>query len=235
MTITKKLFVYATVLNNAEWIKDCIVSVERIKPEWIMITNASSTDGTTQILEKMSAKYKNILITHLIYNVASNEDLVMYIDCDNVYSDYSIDYIRAKSKVVKDMESYIFGLMTIKTSKLAEWKDLNYSEDWERFAHLKSLGVHIKDYIRENDTAKWTIQQRQGVGMFEREKYYNRSKLSIFNSIIQSHKGLAYKNRAGDAKHFTSKVANIIAHVLAYPYYSYDAKLNNKEFCQSKE
>jgi hypothetical protein len=125
--------------------------------------------------------------------------------------------------------------MTIKTSKLAEWKDLNYGEDWERFAHLKFLGVHIRDFIKENDT-KWTVKRRQGVGMSEREKHYNGGVMRSVNNLIQSHKGMAYKNWTGDAKHFTSRVANIIAHILAYPYYSYDKKLNNRDFvCYMKK
>ena len=243
MATKKKLFVYATVLNNAEWIADCIGSIERLKPDWIMITDAGSTDGAKHILDEMSVKYENMLIAQepcsrgkgrqmaldWIYNIANDDDLVMYVDCDDVYSDYFVDYIGQKSKEVKDMETYTFGLMTIKTSKLAEWKDLNYGEDWERFAHLKSLGVHIKDFIKENDT-KWYIKRREGIGMVEREKYYNKSFIALFNTLIKCHKGMAYKNWTGDAKHFTSKVANIIAHILAYPYYSYDKKRNNREY-----
>jgi glycosyltransferase involved in cell wall biosynthesis len=124
-TTQKRLFVYATVLNNAEWVTDCIASVERLKPEQITITDAGSTDGTKQLLDEMSVKYENILIAQepssrgkgrqialdLIYNIANDDDLVMYADCDDVYSDYFVDYIRQKSKVVKDNEIYNFGLM----------------------------------------------------------------------------------------------------------------------------
>ena len=246
MVANKKLFVYATILNNVEWIEDCIATAERLKPEWIMITDAGSTDGTMEILNEMSVKYGNILITSepstrgrgrqialdLIYNIAGDEDLVMYLDCDNVYSDYFVDYITRKSIEVKDMETYNFGLMMVKTSKLAEWKDLNYGEDWERFAHLKSLGVSIKDCIEESDT-KWIVKQRQGIGMSEREKYYNKSAISLFANLIHLHKGLAYKNWTGDARHFTSKAANIMAHILAYPYYSYNSKMNNRNYVEN--
>ncbi|MEM0143975.1 MAG: glycosyltransferase, partial [Candidatus Parvarchaeum sp.] len=138
-----KLYIYGTILNNAEWVADSIASLERLKPERIMITDAGSTDGTKEILQNLAKKYGNIAVEEYykckrgkgrqealnnIYNVAEDSDLVMSVDFDNVYSDFMVNYIKEKSNKVKDMEAYNFGLMTIKTSKLAEWKDLNYGE-----------------------------------------------------------------------------------------------------------
>lgn len=245
----RKLFIYGTVLNNAEWVEGSIASLERLKPSWIIITDAGSTDGTKEILKGLSWKYGNILIENSkgasrgrgrqialesVYNVADDNDSVMYVDFDNVYSIYSANYIFQKNKVVNDNEVYCFGLMTIRTSKLAEWKDLNYGEDYEYFAHLKSRGVKIMDFIKEDDARKWTESQRQGIGMKERERYYNRGRIAMFHNLIDSHKGIAYKNWTGDARHTTSKIANIIAHLLAHPY-AYDSELNNRDFVWQRQ
>ncbi|MEM3715443.1 MAG: hypothetical protein QXF82_10900, partial [Nitrososphaeria archaeon] len=205
-------------------------------------------DGTSEILHKLSEKYKNIIIQtepcsrgkgrqealRIVQNKADDNDVVMYVDFDNVYSDYFVDYIRQKFKIVKDMEVYHFGLMTVKTSKVAEWKDLNYGEDWEWLAHLKSLGVDTKEFIKSSDT-KWTIKQRQGNSLRERQAYYKSNIFAMLKLARDAHKGLAYKNWTGDAKDTIGKIGNIVAHILAYPYYSYDKKLNNADYVLQKQ
>jgi hypothetical protein len=64
-----------------------------------------------------------------------------------------------------------------------------------------------------------------------REKFYTKSPIRLFKNLIDEHRGIAYKNWRGSAKHLTSITASYVAHLIALILgtYSYDKKLDNRE------
>ena len=173
------LNIYGTVFNNAEYIEYCISSIKLIKLSVKDITKIAlwvvdnySTDGTIDKLMEMSknkeyTKYldfhiyqakcsrgrgRQIALDYAIRYSYSPNDLVMYIDFDNIVTPEMAKLINTNISKLKDNELYPFGLSTIKTNINLEWKDLNAGEDWERLSRAKSKNIKV---INDNDRDKY--------------------------------------------------------------------------------
>lgn len=245
----KHIFVYGTVLNNAPWVKDCLNSVLPLNPIRIVIVDNGSTDGTVNIIREMQKQHTEIQLIEgrysrgagrqraldEIYKYANNNDVALYIDLDTVYSNKWIKKILSDVKTIKN---YKMGfaqsqLCTIKTNKLAKWRDLYMAEDWERLAHLQSCGVKGITYPSWKNMAK---NRDEGSSWSEREKYYTKSYITLFNRVVDEHRGTAYKNWSGSAISPGNKIINIMAHFIALikGVYSYNKNLDNKQMFRSK-
>ena len=161
---------------------------------------------------------------------SSPEDLAFYIDFDTAYSNKFVETILSASKTIKDNELSIAMLGTVRTQKLAEWKDLNVGEDWERMAHFVSKGVKMFEIITP-DGSYGANRNQDEARQYKRELFYSKSKIRLFKNLIDEHRGLAYKTWRGSAKHLTSIIANYVAHLIALILgtYSYDKELDNRE------
>ncbi len=185
----RKLYIYGTVMNNAKWVEDSINSIMPLHPELIVITDNHSTDGTTEILKNMIAKGYPIMLIEgknwsrglgrqkaleVIYKIAKDTDFATYIDLDTIYSEKYINAIKEQMNKFQDNEVGYSMLCTVKTNKLAEWKNLQMGEDWERAAHLVSQGVNIKAILPEtNDMCQNRDPDKPWI---KRERHYTKSK-----------------------------------------------------------
>ena len=239
----RELKIYGTVFNNAKYIDACLNSLKPLGKLDIYVVDNDSTDGT---LEKLLAwgNYFNIhiytnectrgagrqLALEYLKSESSPEDLTFYIDFDTVYSDKFVETILSASKTIKDNELSIAMLGTVRTQKLAEWKDLNVGEDWERMAHFVSKGVKVLEIITP-DSSYGTNRNQDEAKQYKREMYYSKSKIRLFKNLIDEHRGIAYKNWRGSAKHLTSILAGYVAHLIALVFgvYAYNKKLDNRE------
>ena len=247
----RELKIYGTVFNNAEYIDACLNSLKPLGKLDIYVVDNYSTDDTVNKLffSKWNDYYFNmhiyqkectrgagrqLALEHLI-SESNPEDLAFYIDFDTVYSNKFVKTILSRSKTIKDNELSIAMLGTVRTQKLAEWKDLNVGEDWERSAHFVSKGIKILEIITP-DGSYGTNRNQDEAKQYKRELFYSKSKIRLFKNLIDEHRGIAYKNWRGSAKHLTSITASYIAHLIALVLgvYSYDKKLDNRELVLSK-
>lgn len=245
----RDLYIYGTVLNNGKYIERCIRSIQPLRPKAIIIADAGSIDGTQDKLKAMgvqvidaegSSRGKGRQIAlNKVYELASNKDFALYIDLDTVYKPLFISSINKRLKSIKDYEFSYAGLATIKTNKLAEWRDLNGCEDWERIAHLIAKGCRILDMappgndFHEN---RESGEKRQ----FKREQYYSSTWIGklmrVAKNLIDEHRAIAYKDWRGLSKRPLNIIANDIAHLIAVVLglYSYDKKLDNMEYIKEE-
>ena len=246
----RELKIYGTVFNNAEYIDACLNSLKPLGKLDIYVVDNYSTDDTVNKLffSKWNDYYFNmhiyqkectrgagrqLALEHLI-SESNPEDLAFYIDFDTVYSNKFVKTILSRSKTIKDNELSIAMLGTVRTQKLAEWKDLNVGEDWERMVHFVSKGVKILEIITPDGS--YGTNRNQDENPIKREMYYSKSKIRLFKNLIDEHRGLAYKTWRGSAKHLTSITASYVAHLIALILgtYSHDKKLDNRELVLSK-
>ena len=180
-------------------------------------------------------KKRKQLALEYLKSESSPEDLAFYIDFDTAYSNKFVETILSASKTIKDNELSIAMLGTVRTQKLAEWKDLNVGEDWERMAHFVSKGVKVLEIITP-DGSYGANRNQDEARQYKRELFYSKSKIRLFKNLIDEHRGLAYKTWRGSAKHLTSIIANYVAHLIAsiLGTYSYDKELDNRELVLSK-
>jgi Glycosyl transferase family 2. len=247
----RELKIYGTVFNNAEYIDACLNSLKRLGKLDLYIVDNYSTNETVNKLffSKWNDYYFNMhiyekkctrgagrqLALEYLKSESSPEDLAFYIDFDTVYSNKFVETILSASKTIKDNELSIAMLGTVRTQKLAEWKDLNVGEDWERMAHFVSKGVKILEIITP-DGSYGTNRNQDEERQYKRELFYSKSKIRLFKNLIDEHRGIAYKTWRGSAKHLTSIIANYVAHLIALILgtYSYDKELDNRELVLSK-
>ena len=239
----RELKIYGTVFNNAEYIDACLNSLKPLGKLDLYVVDNYSTDRTVEKLFIWN-KYFNMhiyekkctrgagrqLALEYLKSESSPEDLAFYIDFDTVYSNKFVETILSASKTIKDNELSIAMLGTVRTQKLAEWKDLNVGEDWERMAHFVSKGVKILEIITP-DGSYGTNRNQNEARQYKRELFYSKSKIRLFKNLIDEHRGLAYKKWRGMAKHSTSITASYIVHLIALILgtYSYDKELDNRE------
>ncbi len=253
MVKRNNLNIYGTVFNNAEYIEACISSIKLLAKDGkiaLWVVDNYSTDGTIDKLMEMSknkeyTKYidfhiyqakcsrgrgRQIALDYAIRYSYSPNDLAMYIDFDTLYSNKFVETILSASETIKDNELSIAMLGTVRTQQLAEWKDLNVGEDWERMAHFVSKGVKILEIITPDGSYGLNRNQDE-IRQYKREMYYSKSKIRLFKNLIDEHKGIAYKNWRGSAKHLTSVLAGYVAHLIALVFgvYAYNKKLDNRE------
>lgn len=242
----RKLYIYGCVLNNAAYIEGCINSIEKLQPELIVVKDNGSTDGTISKLRAMDNKYHNIVIIEgkwetrgkarqmaldYVITKADIKDLAMYIDFDDIYTDYYISKMKSRIKTIKDYQVSFSMLSTIKTNKIIKWKNLHCGEDWERMAHFYSIGVKIIDIVEKEDAGLYTIRRMSSASAIAREKFYTKSPIRLFKNLIDEHRAIAYKQWRGNAKHTSSILASYVAHLIAIIriVYSYSRKLDNRE------
>jgi glycosyltransferase involved in cell wall biosynthesis len=243
-----KLKIYGTVFNNAEYIDACLNSLKPLGKLDLYVVDNYSTDRTVEKLliwnnyfnmhiyeKKCTRGAGRQLALEYLKSESSPEDLAFYIDFDTVYSNKFVETILSASKTIKDNELSIAMLGTVRTQKLAEWKDLNVGEDWERMAHFVSKGVKILEIITP-DGSYGTNRNQDEERQYKRELFYSKSKIRLFKNLIDEHRGIAYKTWRGSAKHLTSIIANYVAHLIALILgtYSYDKELDNRELVLSK-
>jgi len=242
----RKLYIYGCVLNNAVYIEGCINSIEKLQPELIVVKDNGSTDGTISKLRAMDNKYHNIVIIEgkwetrgkarqmaldYVITKADIKDLAMYIDFDDIYTDYYISKMKSRIKTIKDYQVSFSMLSTIKMNKIIKWKNLHCGEDWERMAHFYSIGVKIIDIVEKEDAGLYTIRRMSSASAIAREKFYTKSPIRLFKNLIDEHRAIAYKQWRGNAKHTSSILASYVAHLIAIilGVYSYSRKLDNRE------
>ena len=242
----RKLYIYGCVLNNAAYIEGCINSIEKLQPELIVVKDNGSTDGTISKLRAMDNKYHNIVIIEgkwetrgkarqmaldYVITKADIKDLAMYIDFDDIYTDYYISKMKSRIKTIKDYQVSFSMLSTIKMNKIIKWKNLHCGEDWERMAHFYSIGVKIIDIVEKEDAGLYTIRRMSSASAIAREKFYTKSPIRLFKNLIDEHRAIAYKQWRGNAKHTSSILASYVAHLIAIIriVYSYSRKLDNRE------
>ena len=241
----RDLYIYGTVLNNGKYVESCIRSIQPLRPKAIIIADAGSIYGTQDKLKAMgvqvidaegSSRGKGRQIAlNKVYELASNKDFALYIDLDMVYKPLFISSINKRLKSIKDYEFSYCGLATIKTNKLAEWRDLNGSEDWERIAHLIAKGCRMLDMAPPGNDFyenRKSGEKRQ----FKREQDYSSAGIGklmrVAKNLIDEHRAIAYKNWRGISKRPLGIMANSIAHLIAVVLglYPYDKKLDNMEY-----
>ena len=238
-----KLKIYGTVFNNAEYIDACLNSLKPLGKLDLYVVDNYSTDRTVEKLliwnnyfnmhiyeKKCTRGAGRQLALEYLKSESSPEDLAFYIDFDTAYSNKFVETILSASKTIKDNELSIAMLGTVRTQKLAEWKDLNVGEDWERMAHFVSKDVKVLEIITP-DGSYGTNRNQNEARQYKRELFYSKSKIRLFKNLIDEHRGLAYKTWRGSAKHLTSIIANYVAHLIALILgtYSYDKELDNRE------
>ena len=243
-----ELKIYGTVFNNAEYIDACLNSLKPLGKLDLYVVDNYSTDRTVEKLFIWN-KYFNMhiyekkctrgagrqLALEYLKSESSPEDLAFYIDFDTVYSNKFVETILSASKTIKDNELSIAMLGTVRTQKLAEWKDLNAGEDWERSAHFVSKGVKVLEIITP-DGSYGTNRNQDEAKQYKRELFYSKSKIRLFKNLIDEHRGIAYKKWKGMGRKRISVIANYFAHFIALILgtYSYDKKLDNRELVLSK-
>ena len=79
---------------------------------------------------------------------SSDEDLFMYFDGDTIYSEYFINIINKKLKIIKKNEVFLNDMCYRQVNFKIEWKDLNNWEDLERNVHFLYEGFSINPFNR---------------------------------------------------------------------------------------
>ena len=239
----RELKIYGTVFNNAEYIDACLNSLKPLGKLDLYVVDNYSTDRTVEKLfiwnnyfnmhiyeKKCTRGTGRQLALEYLKSESSPEDLAFYIDFDTAYSNKFVETILSASKTIKDNELSIAMLGTVRTQKLAEWKDLNVGEDWERMAHFVSKGVKVLEIITP-DGSYGTNRNQNEARQYKRELFYSKSKIRLFKNLIDDHRGIAYKKWKGMGRKRISVIANYFAHFIALILgtYSYDKELDNRE------
>jgi len=255
------LIIYGTVFNNSNRVKECINSLLPLGFKRIFVIDNYSTDGTYEILKsfgeivkverrKCSRGLGRQLALEMALKEANDNDFLMYVDFDTVYNAEYIRLIKQKMKNIKD-GVFVFGMLSrAYINKRVPWRDLLTSEDLERFAHFKSIGVKLIMNKEQFDTVYG------GKGLFNKyyqndttgeDNFYKRNlryKTSNFKFwirmmkvIIDDERGAAFKtfnefygmSRAKNPpRFFIFLIAYLVAHVLGV--YSYSKTKNNIEY-----
>ncbi len=244
------LRVYATVFNNASRVKASLDSIAPLKPYKIYVTDNYSTDGTYEILKN----YKNLVVTRrrckrgegrriALQNLiedSSPKDAVLVIDLDVIYKDPYIKFIKQKLKGLKDDEIYADTgqLSTVRTNMKVQWRNLIAHEDNERLARAASLGIKL--YRMRNLEDNFWENEKVAQGK-PRESRYTKNMVSMYarylDHLVDDQRGGAYKSfgafyAISSVKSTTYFCGYLAAYVIAeiLGVYSYDKKLNNKEY-----
>ena len=101
---------------------------------------------------------------------SSEEDLFMYFDGDTIYSQYFIDIINKKLKIIKKNEVFLNHMCYKEVNFKIGWKDLNNWEDLERNVHFISEGFFI---YRLTDDEMKNLYNNEELN-YNREKRYSR-------------------------------------------------------------
>ena len=241
-----KIFIYGTVFNNLDYVESSINSIEKIRPDKIVICDSYSYDGTYEKILDLNKTFKNIIVFRAktkmglgrelalreLYNYARDNDFCFYIDFDSIYTE---KFIRKIKELVKKEATVIYigyglGMLgLIKTNKLVGWKNLNAGEDVERVANFWEHGIEIKWVIPYNNYM--VINRDRNIRKFaSREKKYG-SLIRVFTFIVDSHRGMGFKRWNPDASSIYGTVISYMAHFIALirGIYYHDYFLDNRE------
>ena len=240
------LYIYGTVFNNKDTVKESIESLSRINVEKrFLITDNYSTDGTYEVLQELKNKYnitlKQVkcsrgkgreLAMELGYHISNNDDLFMYFDLDSVYTPLFIKYIEDKIKTLKRNEVFLNMLCYKDANFKILWKDLNNGEDWERIAHF----IH-EGFIYSNVKSKYYELSSNYIGK-QREKryargigYYKRmfkNQIDLFHAWnISNFKNLKSYMKYSEAKKWHIFILlPILIYSLTGQFYKYSEEIN---------
>ena len=242
-----KLFIYGTVFNNGDYVESSIRSIERIKPDRMIICDNYSNDGTYEKILDLNKIFRNIIIFRAktkrglgrglalqkLYNYAKDSDFCFYIDFDSIYTD---EFIRKVNALVKERREYTvyigYGLGMlglVKTNKLAGWKNLNSGEDIERTSNFWEQGVEVKWVIPYS--SQLVINRDREIKKFiNREKNYG-TLIRIFIFIVDSHRGMGFRKWNPDSKTIYGTIISYLAHFIALVkgIYYHDYFFDNRE------
>ncbi len=256
--IMTTLRVYGTVFNNANRVELSLKSIAQLKPAKIYVADNMSTDGTTELLKKHKevvlitekcnrGKGKRLALERLLED-AEPSDAVIMIDLDTVYKKPYHELVKEKMKVLKNDEIYaeIGQLETAKTAQKLFWRDMNNSEDIERFARAISIGITIYRLDVGSGLENKYYQNEVGIKGL-REARYAKGKLALylrlFNETVGVERDEAYKSFKEFHSSFKSFSSPVYLPIFALSYliakiqgiYSYDPKLNNIEYVRHNE
>lgn len=120
---------------------------------------------------------------------SNDDDLFMYFDGDTIYSEYFVDIINQKLKIIKKNEVFLNHLCFKEVNFKIEWKDLNNWEDLERNVHFLYEGfpvyrLAIEDFnnLYNNEELDYNREKRYAHGF----KYLQRrlkNQIDIFKAM----------------------------------------------------
>jgi glycosyltransferase involved in cell wall biosynthesis len=190
-----RISVYGTVYNNANLLEDSLQSIlklrKQIKNLEIVIVDNFSQDGTWEILQNYSRKYRNFKIYQVkcsrgrgrqIAYWKSTGELIFYVDFDVVHSTAFRKFIiyLASNYKPKNNEIWLPSFFCSREimKKVGGWRDFNFGEDWELFARAISRGFKLKHVMIPVGVDEITTTHR--------EKRYTKTTVSSLKRRIRN-------------------------------------------------
>ncbi len=179
---------------------------------------------------------------------ARPNDIMFFVDFDEVYGKTFIDYLKYAQKKYKKNDICIHkGISRAELNKKLFWRNLNYAEDVERVARARAIGANIiipinpMDYsnIGHHEANKNTIEKKEYSSTMLGHKY------RTFRARIDYIRGTAFNLGELEERNKTKSRLNSIGIALLYIFakinkiypakkgisnweYSHFEKINNK-------
>ena len=212
--------IYATVYNNANRVRESLNSVISQFPDFsknfeFVIVDNFSDDGTYEILEEFSKKYKNIRIYRKKCTRGKGRDIalrkakgkyVFYVDLDSIYYPTLSKLIYGSIKYMKKEtdRDIITGLIKRSTLiRLGGWRDLQISEDTELSARLISKGVKFLAL-----PVKIADNEIYNKGGFRAERYAKNT-IDKFKLLIKNAEDTIRGNGVNDIRQIHSNISYV--------------------------
>jgi lipopolysaccharide export LptBFGC system permease protein LptF len=177
------LYIYGTVFNSSKRVLQSISSINKINMEKkFFITDNFSTDGTYELLIKNKefnitvirkkctrGKGRNIAMDRALKE-ASDNDIFMFIDLDEIYSPKFIRLIEYEISILDDSTVYNNNHISFcSINRLFPWRDLTASEDVEREARIVSEGYNLIEFedinsLKDNENVPFDRERRYAHG-----------------------------------------------------------------------
>ena len=246
------IFIYGTVYNNVKTLESVFKSLEPInKEKSFYYVDSFSSDGTWELLMSLKKKYDIHLIREkstrgmgrsiamgMARSSSGPDDMFMYADLDSPFSSKEIEMLNWYIDHI-DGKAVLFGtnLCYRDTNFAADWRNLNYGEDWERMAHFISLGYTLINYA---ENGVWGMNE-QVAGY--REKRYSKGFSFMrrsFRNMVDIERGNSFPSLSEYSGQFLGRIPRYLSHFLFVPYlyarisgvYTYSKDLSNVEYVQ---
>ena len=237
--------IYGTIFNNREYLPKAMKSLNGLKPYKIYCVDNFSTDGSYEylkeakdvvVIRKRCSKGigRNIALKMAVSDGSSN-DLVFVLDFDSSFRNNFYKVIKWARNYLKQNEIITFaGICKVGTARKLRWVNLNFGEDNEFIAYAYSKLKGRKIYLGDSGSLRFNSGRRMTNNFASIVRYakgYNAVKRAV-RAVVESHRGIAYKNWFGEAKTTSLKLANAIGHLIAKfeGVYSYSEKYANNEY-----